>query len=58
MCVQMFFVSMLLLLMYIFVQMYRYRLKHYPSISMTKDVKTPETTLGNEITNGESDKEI
>ena len=52
----MFFVSMLLLLMYIFVQMYRYRLKHYPSISMTKDVKTPETTLGNEITNGESNK--
>ena len=35
---------------------YRYRLKHYPSISMTKDAKTPETTLSNEITNGESDK--
>ena len=35
---------------------YRYKLKHYPSISMTKDVKTSEITLGNEITNGESDK--
>ena len=35
---------------------YRYRLKHYPNISMTKDVKTPETTLGNEITKDESDK--
>ena len=23
---------------------------------MTKDAKTPETTLGNETTNGESDK--